>query len=158
MARSLQPFRRGGLAVLMATALSTSLVSANAFYEADDAVTYRQHALSLMANNFSVMGDMLKGDREYDGEVFAARAADTAKLATIPWPAFSVEGAMPGNNSDALPEIWDNWEDFQARADALQTRTAALAEVAAGGDRDAISGAFREVAMTCKGCHDNYKD
>lgn len=139
-------------------ALSASATAQHAFNDADKAVEYRQKALSIMQNNFAVMGDMVKGDIAFDSVIFNERANDFAALAGIPWIGFSQEGAMPGNNTDALPAIWDNWEDFVERADQLQNDAKSLQQAAASGDESAIRGAFLAAAKNCKGCHDQYKD
>jgi len=145
-------------AITMGFCLVTSASLADSpFTDGEAAIEYRQNALSLMHKNFAVMGDMIKGDIEYDDEIFVARAEDFAKLASIPWVAFSVEGAMPGENTDALPAIWDNWDDFQERANEFQTHADQLADVAIGA-RDQAKDAFMTVAQSCKGCHDNYRD
>lgn len=129
-----------------------------AFNTAEKAVEYRQKALSVMKENFSAMAGMVKGEVEYNADFFQRRANDFEKMSGIPWAGFAVEGAMPGDNSDALSEIWDNWEDFQQRANDLQEYAAKLAEVSQEGSLDAIKPVFMNTAETCKGCHDNYKD
>ena len=70
----------------------------------------------------------------------------------------SVEGAMPGDDTDALPAIWDNWEDFESRANQLITDADSLVDAAASGSMDEIKPAFMAAAKNCKGCHDQYKD
>src|SRR5690554_2821535 len=137
---------------------SLSATAQHAFNDADKAVEYRQKALSIMQNNFAVMGDMVKGDITFDGVIFAERANDFAALSSIPWIGFSQPGAMPGNNTDAIPAIWDNWEDFVERADQLQTDAKTLQAAASSADQDKIRGAFMAAARNCKGCHDQYKD
>lgn len=139
-------------------ALSVSASAQHAFNDADKAVEYRQKALSIMQNNFAVMGDMVKGDIEFDGMIFAERANDFAALSAIPWVGFSQPGAQPGNNTDALPAIWDNWDDFVERAEQLQNDAQALKAAAEGGDQANIRTAFLAAARNCKGCHDQYKD
>jgi len=104
------------------------------------------------------MGDMVKVDGDFDAEIFAARAADFERLSHIPWAGFSVEGAMPGDNTDALPAIWDNWSDFQQKADEFTKRTSDLLAATASGDLATIQPAFMEAAKSCKGCHDDYRD
>lgn len=138
--------------------VSTSVVAQHAFNDADKAVEYRQKALSIMQNNFAHMGDMLKGDMPFDAAIFAERAETFASLAAVPWVGFSQEGAMPGSNTDALPAIWDNWEDFQDRAEQLQLDASALKAAAASGDQSQMRAAFMAAAKNCKGCHDQYKD
>lgn len=147
-----------GLVTAALLAMSVSATAQHAFNDADKAVEYRQKALSIMQNNFAVMGDMIKGDIEFDSVIFAERANDFAALTAIPWVGFSQPGAQPGNNTDALPAIWDNWEDFVERAEQLQTDAKALQTAAAAGEQASIREAFMAAARNCKGCHDQYKD
>ncbi|EKE84278.1 c-type cytochrome [Idiomarina xiamenensis] len=151
------PFKKTISAVIAACCLTPALAQ-HAFNDAESAVEYRQKALSIMRDNFAAMGDMVKGEVDYDASIFSERATDFTHLTSIPWSAFSVEGAMPGDGSDALPAIWDNWEDFQQRAEQLQSDAKKLQQAAASGSLDTIKPAFMAVARNCKGCHDNYKD
>ncbi|RWU11698.1 cytochrome c [Pseudidiomarina gelatinasegens] len=146
------------LVAVVILAVSANATAQHAFNDADKAVEYRQKALSIMQNNFALMDDMVKGDIAFDNVIFSQRANDFAALASIPWIGFSQEGAMPGNNTDALPAIWDSWDDFVERADQLQKDARALQQAAASGDESAIRGAFLTAAKNCKGCHDQYKD
>lgn len=146
--------------VSAAVALSFSgiAVAQNAFNNADKSVEYRQKAFSVMQNNFAAMGDMVRGDAPFDAVIFADRARDFAAMTSIPWSAFSTPGAQPGNNSDALPAIWSNWDDFNQRAEKLQADAKVLAEVAAAGVEADSRRAFLAAARNCKACHDQYKD
>src|SRR5690606_40346761 len=80
----------------------------------------------LMQNNFAVMGDMIKGDITFDGTVFAERANDFVALAGMPWVAFDQPGAKPGKDTNALPAIWENWDDFMKKAEQFQNDAKAL--------------------------------
>jgi cytochrome c556 len=146
------------LAAALGLAFSAAVTAQNAFNDADKAVEYRQKAFSVMQNNFAAMGDMVRGDAPFDAAIFAARASDFSAMTSIPWPAFSTAGANPGANSDALPAIWSNWDDFNERADKLQADAKALAEVAATGVEADMRKAFMTAARNCKACHDQYKD
>lgn len=144
--------------MLCASFSSAAFQDKTAFNDAESAVDYRQSALSIMRDNFAAMGAMVKGEVEFDALIFQQRAQDFARLSHIPWSAFSVEGAMPGNNTDALPEIWDNWDDFKQRSIDFIADAEQLAQVAEGGSLAEVKPAFMAAAKNCKGCHDNYKD
>ncbi|MGM0524764.1 MAG: c-type cytochrome [Pseudomonadota bacterium] len=137
---------------------ATANADKHAFNDAESAVDYRQNALSIMRDNFVAMAEMVKGEVDYDAAIFSQRADDFARLSHIPWDGFSVEGAMPGENTDALPEIWDNWDDFKQRSEDFVQDAEKLATVASTGSMSDIAPAFKEAAKNCKGCHDNYKD
>lgn len=61
------------------------------------------------------------------------------------------------NESEALPAIWGEPEKFAAAIDAIVKATAEFEAAAAGGDSAAISAAFRQVGMSCRGCHDDFR-
>lgn len=147
-----------GTLLICASFSTVAIQDKTAFNDAEAAVEYRQNALSLMRDNFVAMGAMIKGEVAFDPLIFQQRAEDFARLSHIPWPAFSVEGAMPGNNTDALPEIWDNWDDFKQRSVDLIADAEHLADIADGGSLEELKPAFMAAAKNCKGCHDNYKD
>src|SRR5690606_40443160 len=112
----------------------------------------------LMQNNFAVMGDMIKGDITFDGTVFAERANDFVALAGMPWVAFDQPGAKPGKDTNALPAIWENWDDFMKKAEQFQNDAKALQQAALSGNQNDIRRAFMTTARNCKACHDAYKD
>ncbi|MDX1706120.1 cytochrome c [Pseudidiomarina sp.] len=135
-----------------------TVTAKTAFYDAEKAVTYRQNALNVMYHNFKTMGDMIKGDVPFESEIFAERASDFAAMTAIPWAGFQVEGAMPGTNTDALPEIWQNWDDFKQHYEQLQTDAQNLKQLAtAGASRTELGQAVKTAAESCKGCHDDYR-
>jgi cytochrome c556 len=107
--------------------------------------------------NIKPMGDMMKGDIPYDGAAFARHAKDLAAAASVDllsgFPEESEEG-----DTDAKPEVWMDWEDFQKKFKDLQEQSAKLAEVAAGGGRGVIAEQFNATAETCKACHKKFKE
>ena len=64
---------------------------------------------------------------------------------------FEKAGSDPA--SEAKPEIWTNWEDFVAKANALSTAATAL-DVASA---DSIKAGMGAIGGTCKGCHTTYR-
>lgn len=147
------------IAAVLSLGVSTVAVAdKTAFNDGESAVNYRHSAFHIIRDNFAAMAAMVKGEEEYDADIFQQRAEDFARMTHIPWSAFSVEGAMPGEDTDALPEIWDNWDDFKQRSESFIADGEALADAARSGSMDNIKPAFMAAAKNCKGCHDNYKD
>lgn len=66
------------------------------------------------------------------------------------------EGSNVGE-SEALPIIWEEPEEFATAIAKVQEATAAFAEAAEIDDEDAIRGSFRNVGMACRGCHDRFR-
>lgn len=155
--RHSHPLRLPLLGLLCAGLTLTAAAQAN---DIQDAIEYRQSALRTLVWHFGPMGQMAQGRIDYDAEEFARRADNVAALAGLPWEGF-VEGSLRGDghgvDTDALAIIAENLDDFAARQATLREETAALAEVAAGGDFNAVRRQFANVANTCRGCHDNYR-
>ena len=68
----------------------------------------------------------------------------------------------PGTGPDvgktgAKPEIWQNPQDFTAKAADFQKAAQAFGAAAAGSDLNAIKASFAEVGDSCKACHDKYR-
>jgi len=61
--------------------------------------------------------------------------------------------------SEALPAIWENFEDFKARAAANANAAGDLATLArSGADTSALTNGFKALGKTCKDCHNDYKE
>ncbi len=140
-----------GLAGLLA-AVSTTAIAA----KPEDAINYRQGVFSAVKWHFGTMGEVVKGKQDYDAEDFARRADIVAQLSKLPLEGF-VAGSYEGE-TDALPAIEENWDQFEGGMNKFIETADALAAAAKTGDMDQIRPALGEVGKTCKGCHDNFKD
>lgn len=143
------------LIALLTCSLFAPLVSANNFDDANEAISYRQSAFGLISYQFSDMGAMLKGKKEFDQAVFATRANNLAALAKIPHEGF-ISGSDTGK-TDALAKIWQEKAEFDAKMKTFQDNTALLATAANSADKNKMKQAFMDTAKSCKGCHDAYK-
>jgi cytochrome c556 len=123
--------------------------------DVDNAIEHRQGVFSAMKWYFGPMGAMIKGDMPYDQAEFTRRAEQLAKLAPMAEEGF-VEGSAEG--TEALPAIWEDMDTFSGGFDKLESTTAALVEASMSGDMAQIKPAFGDVAKTCKGCHDNFRE
>ena len=66
------------------------------------------------------------------------------------------EGSNVGE-SEALPVIWEEQEEFRAAIMKVQDASADFLEAVEGGDAEAIGGAFRNIGGACRGCHDQFR-
>lgn len=66
------------------------------------------------------------------------------------------EGSNVGE-SEALPLIWEEPEEFAAAIEKVQAASAAFVAAAESGDAERIGGAFRELGGSCRGCHDRFR-
>ncbi len=88
-----------------------------------------------------------------NGQDVAANAQKIAEIATQV-PALFELNEITGD-SEALPAIWENWDDFQSKAAGLEQAALAVADAAAnGGDMEA---AGKALGGSCGACHKSYK-
>ncbi|MFP4137695.1 MAG: c-type cytochrome [Halomonas sp.] len=147
------------LALGLAAALALPLAAQAA--DPEDAIEYRQSALRVLAWQLGPMGDMAKGDIEYDEEEFATRAANLAAAAPLPWEGF-MDGTLRddghGVETDALADIDDDWDDFHERRDTFVEEADTLAKMVEDGEEFAnLRRQVGTVADSCKSCHDEYR-
>ena len=147
-------------AVLCGGVLAFSTVSSAHAEDADpkkEAIEYRQSVMTIVGWNFKPMGAMVKGEKPFDAKAFATHAKDLAAVTGV-----DILSGFPedsdGEGSKAKAEIWLKFDDFKDKMGAMQREAAKLAEVAAGGDPEAMKKQFGATGKTCKGCHDDYKE
>lgn len=151
-------FAVAATAAITFTALQYSApATASAFTDAEDAVKYRQSAFSLVRENFGYMSGMVRGEIEFDADSFKQRAEALKHLSYIPFDAFSGAGHNVTENSDALPGIWQNWDDFKEKADAFNKAAHELATASQSESLRSIRPKFMATARTCQQCHDEYR-
>lgn len=126
------------------------------FAKPEDAVKYRQSALSLMGTHLSRLGAMANGRVPFDAKVAAENAEVLATVSKLPWAAFG-PGTDKVGNTKAKPEIWAEQAKFRDLADKMTGETTKLAAAAKTGNLDAIKAAFGATAGSCKACHDAYR-
>jgi cytochrome c556 len=122
----------------------------------EDAVKYRQSVYTVIKWNFAPMGAMMKGEKPYDKDAFARHAERVAALAPMLLEGYP-KGSDMVSETNAKPEIWEQWDKFKGGMDKLQSESAKLAEVAKTGDMAKIKPQFGETAKICKACHDDFR-
>jgi cytochrome c556 len=142
--------------VVAALGALTSLGAAAQFQKPEDAIKYRQSALTVMANHLGRIGAMAKGTVPFDAKAAADNAAIVVTMSKLPWVAFG-EGTDKGAPTRAKPEVWKD----QAKFKDLQMKMMAEAEkfeaVAKSGNLDNIKAAVGNLGGACKACHDDFR-
>lgn len=146
------------LASVLAATLATGVsLVALAAVRPERAIHYRQGIYTAMGWNFHPMADMVRGKAPFDQAEFAQRAQRIAFYSRQ-----LLEGFPPGSDkgvrTEALPAIWQNFDDFKSKLSDFQTAADHLAKVAQGNDIAASKQAFMDTAKTCKACHDKYRE
>lgn len=82
-------------------------------------------------------------------------AAIAEQMSKLPFAGF-VAGTDTGD-TDAKPEIWTDAAKFKSAEEKMQQEMSKLAEVAKGGNLDAIKAQFGATGKACKACHDDFR-
>lgn len=143
------------LALLGALAAS-ALPAAAQFAKPEDAVKYRQSALSVMGTHFARIGAMATGRVPFDAKIAAENAEVVAALSKLPWAAFG-PGTDKVGNTKAKAEIWAEQAKFKDASEKMMGEATKLAAAGKAGNLDALKTAFGATAASCKACHDAYR-
>jgi cytochrome c556 len=141
---------------LVATTLTVSLPASAQFQKPEDAVKYRQSALSLMGTHFSRLGAMANGRVPFDAKVAQDNAALVETLSKLPWAGFTADSEKL--KSKAKPEIWADQAKFKQASETMMAEVAKLNMVAKTGNLDQIKASFGNAAGSCKACHDAFRE
>lgn len=139
----------------LAVSAALVLVAATSFAHSDvsnPAVAARMQAMSDISAQMKVLGNMAKGEVDFDAAA-AQAAVDTVAARAAEVPAL-FEAPETDPESESLPAIWDNWEDFVAKSETLET-AAANATIASAAD---LGPALGQMGGTCKACHSKYRE
>jgi cytochrome c556 len=122
------------------------------------ALEIRQGHMLNYATNVGVLAGMAQGNADYDAQA-AQRAADNLfHLASIDQSHYWLPGTAQGEIEDsaALPAIWENMADFEAKHAALLEAVTAL-QSTAGTDLAAVQAGLGAVGQACGACHQTYR-
>lgn len=126
------------------------------FARAEDAVKYRQSALSVMNVHLGRIGAMVNGRVPFDPQAALENAQIVATLSHLPWAGFAPETEKL--SPKARPEIWTEQPKFKERSQNLVAETGQLVAAAKTQDVDKLKAAFRATAAACKACHDAFRN
>lgn len=131
--------------------VSASIPAAVSAQELTPTQEYRSTVMQSIQRHQGALRAIVRGEVPY-GEHAATHAAALHGLALSLSDIFP-EGSG-GEGTRAKPEIWSDWDTFNARVADIQQATAALMEaVDAGADLAALGEALEGVGPTCAGCH-----
>ncbi len=139
----------GGFAIV--AVMAVSFLPVVAYAEDKDVIDYRQHVMKALDAQTAALGmtvstqvpdDNLLG--HIDAIAFMAKAALK-----------SFEAKVPGG--EAKPEVWAKWDDFSKRMNEFVEKTEDLSKSARTGGMPVVMEKM-VTALTCKGCHDDYRN
>jgi len=150
----MNPSRFPALLISIA-ALGVSLPATAQFAKPEDAIKYRQAAMTLMNTHVGRIFRMANGRIPFDAKVAMENADIAAAVSKWQFSGF-VEGSDVGK-TQALPKIWSEMDKFKAAALKSNEDIAKLDAAAKTGSLDAIKTAVGAVGQSCKACHDAYR-
>ena len=152
--------KKASIAALLGAVCLASLPPVTQAAGVQGAIDFRQAAMNLYKWYLGPMGGMVKGKIPFDAAGFKSRAEGLSTAASLDLTEGFPQDSFSDSESDtdAKPEIRENWQDFTAKYQALREESAKLASIAAGGDMAAMKKQFGATAKTCKGCHDDYRE
>jgi len=123
------------------------------------AVEARQGQFKLMALNIGVLGNMARGNVDYDAAQASTAANNLVAISMLDqsfhWPEGTDNMSIDGTR--ALPAIWDDLPDVVMKWQAFGAAATGLA-AEAGNGIDALRAALGPVGGTCGACHDAYRE
>lgn len=125
------------------------------------AVKARKAHMQLYSHNLGVLGDMAKGEVEYNAEAATAAANNMVALTSMDQSSYW----SPGTSSDDLPDesrtLAKLWEDggFAKAIEIGTAMNAASVQLAAvaGDGQAALGPAVGAVGQQCGACHDDFR-
>ncbi|SPJ22842.1 c-type cytochrome [Palleronia abyssalis] len=136
----------------------TVLVQAQDADEVPAVVEARHGIMYNFSYSLSTLGDMAKGEVEYDAELAQAAADRLVTMSDINQTGLWPEGTSSEEieASRALPAIWENMDDFLSGFGDLHEASMAMAEVAGDG-QSALGAQMQGIGRSCGGCHEDYR-
>ena len=123
------------------------------------AVKARKAHMQLYAHNLGILGGMAKGEVEYNADAASGAANNLAALASSYQGSYWVPGtsnAELGDETRALPAIWESGSTAGQIGGQMAEAAAALAAVAGDGQA-ALGPALGPVGKACGDCHKGYR-
>lgn len=142
---------------LLALSLAGMLAAPISLAQAQDAKASVDQRVAQMKQIGAAMGALSRVGRGEAPNDQAARETATRLQATTKtvFTLFPANSVTP--DSRALPAIWTNRADFDAKAKALQDASDKIVAALAANNQAAITAAVGEAGGTCAACHQPYR-
>lgn len=115
----------------------------------------RHSVMHLLEYNTRIINNMYRGETEVDEAAFLKATQNLAALAGMIYDGFDNQTIVP--ESRAKPDIWENWDDFKSKGDALIDGANALAQATETGGFEAAKSQVEGAVSTCNSCHRPYR-
>ena len=117
-------------------------------------VMERMMAMKSMGDGMKELSQMVTGKIAFD----AAKVTSIAK--SLKQHATKIPEQFPKGSlqkpTEALPVIWEKWDDFKGQADNLATLAGELETAAASGKAASLV-VFAKIGKSCSACHQDFR-
>ena len=146
------------IAIAAALSSAVALAASAGGHGGNPAVDARQGQFQLMSLNIGILGNMARGNTDYDAETAQAAANNLLAISQLDqrfhWPEGTDNATI--ENTRALPAIWEDGSRVLEIWGEFGTASEGLAGVAGDG-LDAMRAALGPVGASCGSCHDDYR-
>ena len=140
-------------ALMLAAALAG--LGVTAVTAADEPQAVRQALMKKVGQAAGALGGIAKGEKPYDAEIVKASLTTISETVKV-FPDHFPAGSETGLETEASPKIWENMDDFKAKAAKLGADVdATLAQIPA--DQAGVGAALGAIGKNCGGCHETYR-
>lgn len=117
-------------------------------------IQYRQNYMSAIGGHAGAIRRLKDGRFSAEGhlQMHTEALVNLTRDISLLFPAGTSEG-----KTDAKSEIWENWTDFEARANGSQRAAQTLLNAVQSGNAEAIDARFGELTQACKACHRRFR-
>lgn len=138
-----------------AAAAALAALGAGVVVAAEEPQVVRQEMMKKMGGAMGGLVGIAKGEKPYDAAVVQASLTTMSEVAKA-FPDQFPAGSETGAKTEASPKIWEQMDDFKAKAAKLATDAeAVLASMPA--DQAAVGAAVKTIGANCGGCHEDYR-
>jgi cytochrome c556 len=145
------------IAATLVAALTAGVALAQATpEELAAAVEARHNHMKSYGAALGALGKMAKGEVAYDAAAAVAAADKLVELSSLDQSGFWLPGTGAIDDSDALPALFENLDDYATRTAALNAAAKAM-QTAAATDLAALQAAMGPLGGACGSCHETYR-
>ena len=120
----------------------------------DKNVKKRMMLMKEMAGNTKIIGQMLKGKTSFDANQVKLALERLSALSLETPKVFTINATDP--KSEAMPNIWDQFDEFTKLSKDLAETSIVLANSVA--TIEDLRPALKKVSSGCKACHSRYRE
>jgi cytochrome c556 len=135
-------------------AVAVVVVSATIVIAQSDPVAQRKALMKSNGQNAGAVSKMVKGEEPFDAAKVNAAFTQWSETAQK-LPSLFPDPPKPGEDTRALPKIWETKSDFEAKIAAFGKVVADNKDKV--GTLDEVKVAFGQVGQACGNCHEPYR-